>query len=449
MATQEQIEGYVAFPSETMTVEHKRWLDLNDREGRATLAKAAMALANSGGGVIVVGFRENVEAGRLLESEERPANIRRYGSDDVNNAVKRYAKPSFHCEIGYAVHPATGVEHVVVSVPGDHRVPVMVASDCVGVIAQNKVYIRKPGPESAEITTPEEWSALLERCVRARKDDMLDAIRAIVTGSAGTLVPPAALDDPMVTFIDRAETRWNALVADMPVDAPARFPHGGFSFAMAFVGDFDVPALADLARRIGNAHGIRLTGWPVFINLNRPPHAPVPGDGVVEAWLGHDGPDQMFPGPAHQDFWWISPDGLLYTKRGYYEDEPEVRAHEPGTAFDFIHPIWRTAEALLFARRLADQFGSVGAIRFRFRWNGLQGRRVVVLDPRRWFMGDYVCRGVDEISVEGSATLNEIDDNLAEVLQPALARLYEAFDFLDVNQQSVAEEVARLRERRF
>ena len=54
--------------------------------------------------------------------------------------------------------------------------------DCAGVIAQNRCDVRKPGPRSGEPTSQEEWRTLLNRCLRAGREDMLDAIRAIVTG---------------------------------------------------------------------------------------------------------------------------------------------------------------------------------------------------------------------------------------------------------------------------
>jgi predicted HTH transcriptional regulator len=59
MPTIDDLEPLLATPAEALDVEHKRWLDLrgND-EHKALLAKAVIALANEGGGVIVIGYRE-------------------------------------------------------------------------------------------------------------------------------------------------------------------------------------------------------------------------------------------------------------------------------------------------------------------------------------------------------------------------------------------------------
>ena len=42
-------------PVESLAVEYKSWIDIGETPGRATLAKAAIALANHGGGTIVFG----------------------------------------------------------------------------------------------------------------------------------------------------------------------------------------------------------------------------------------------------------------------------------------------------------------------------------------------------------------------------------------------------------
>ena len=45
-------------PREHLHVEIKEWLDLSDRAHRANLAKEIIAIANHGGGFILLGFRE-------------------------------------------------------------------------------------------------------------------------------------------------------------------------------------------------------------------------------------------------------------------------------------------------------------------------------------------------------------------------------------------------------
>jgi len=54
MPSTTELQALLQFPVERLTVEYKSWLNLDDQPGKATLAKAAIALANEGGGVIVL-----------------------------------------------------------------------------------------------------------------------------------------------------------------------------------------------------------------------------------------------------------------------------------------------------------------------------------------------------------------------------------------------------------
>ena len=66
MPTTAELQILLEFPVEKLKVEYKSWLKLDENPGRATLAKAAIALANEGGGVIVLGMREdNAQGGAL------------------------------------------------------------------------------------------------------------------------------------------------------------------------------------------------------------------------------------------------------------------------------------------------------------------------------------------------------------------------------------------------
>lgn len=98
-------------PRETLSIEYKSWLDLSSNHGKATLAKAAIALANYGGGTIVIGMREDESDKATPVSNPRPSDIARYDISQVNAAINRFADPKLNCEVKFAIHPDTNVEH--------------------------------------------------------------------------------------------------------------------------------------------------------------------------------------------------------------------------------------------------------------------------------------------------------------------------------------------------
>ena len=267
MPSIQDLESLITEPREDLSAEYKGWLDLTINEHKAILAKAAIALVNHGGGFIVLGMADE-PAG--LISRARPAEIPEVTQDAVNAAIRRYASPEFHSQMYAVPHPTSGVMHPVISVPSTLTEPVMSRRDCPGVIAQARCYIRKPGPRSEEPQTPEEWKGLLNRCVRAGRDDMLEAIRAIVSGRVELRdVPPAALEVLRI-FCNESRLRWEALIADLPANAPPRFPHGYYEMGFSIIGAAPAAGLADLQDKLREARRTRLTGWTPFLEMTTP-----------------------------------------------------------------------------------------------------------------------------------------------------------------------------------
>lgn len=444
MPTEAELLPLITEPREDIGVEYKDWLDPTSNHGKATIARAAIALANHGGGYIVLGFAEE---GDTLTSHLRPDALPALTQDQANAAVRRYADPEFHVEFYRVIHPGTGVEHPVISIPGGHTEPVMSKRDCENVIAQNRCYIRKPGPRSEEPQSREEWRALLSRCVRAQREDMLDAIRAIVTGRVEVAAAGPNAEDRFAAFIDIARQRWEQLIADLPPASPSRFPHGYYEMAFALEGAEPAASLAQLQDRLAEARRIKLTGWSTFLQMGTPGWAPYPYEDSIEAWVGRPvRPDAAERDPSLCDFWRASPNGLLYTIRGYLEDGLENR--HPGTGMDLTLPVWRIGEGLLFAARLAETFDGVDRIAIRCRFTGLEGRELISIDRSRHVWDDRVSHTAD-ITLHGAATPQQVRDNLAEVLLPLLTPLYERFNFFQLPAVLVGQESQRLQQGRY
>lgn len=131
--------------------------------------------------------------------------------------------------------------------------------------------------------------------------------------------------------------------------------------------------------------------------------------------------------------------------RGFEEDVPDRRV--PGTLFDLTLPIWRIAEPLLHVARLARLFEGDATIVMLGRYTGLANRTLASLDNRRLIDGGRSADNEFEFSL--TASVAEIEDNLAELLHPALRPLYERFDFFELPLALVTEELNGLRRGRY
>jgi predicted HTH transcriptional regulator len=78
-----EIQSLIDRPSESLTVELKRWIDPNSAEGQAKIAKAAIALRNFNGGYLVIGFDD-----KTLEPDvvNTPSNVRAIFHIDTSNS---------------------------------------------------------------------------------------------------------------------------------------------------------------------------------------------------------------------------------------------------------------------------------------------------------------------------------------------------------------------------
>lgn len=47
------------------------------------------------------------------------------------------------------------------------------------ILRQGAVYLRRPGAETSEVSTPEDWEDLINRCVRLRRDEFLIEFREL------------------------------------------------------------------------------------------------------------------------------------------------------------------------------------------------------------------------------------------------------------------------------
>lgn len=169
----DDLERLITDPVETETAEYKGWLDLHSGDQNndpARLAKALIALRNSGGGHVVLGFDD--EKDKPLLSLPRPAEYREFDGDAVQSIVKRYADPEFQCRLDIVKG------HPIISVPSGVSEPVIAAAGSPDqrTIVHGRYYIRCPGPASREPRNGLEWKTVIDRCVANNRDEIVRKI---------------------------------------------------------------------------------------------------------------------------------------------------------------------------------------------------------------------------------------------------------------------------------
>jgi hypothetical protein len=435
------LDGLVDEPRETLDVEVKEWLDLTDNDHRALVAKEIIALANHGGGVLVIGFQEEAD-GTFRASASRPPNLHAWSQDNIQSIVAKYVDPGVQCRVHHRSRAGEGGKYPVIVVPGGHRTPIRskAGSPDGKKLLAHRVYIRRPGPASEEPKTAEEWDRFFERCLQNRRSELLDAMRSIMSGVIPNAAPatPTRLDQ-LKEFEAKSIARWEALISSLPSGVPPTFPNGHYDLSIAIDGDFDrqsLPSLYDTIRLAVRNH----SGWPPFLNLTRPPYRPAPVGGAIECWIGPDN-DGSYDKPAHHDFWRISPDGMFFTRRGYQEDGG-WKGVKPGTSFDITSSTRRLGEAILEAFYISQALNAMTSnLIIAGTWTQLAGRVLVSHgNPNRSLFNTYKASQA-QYSTVATVPIESLPDSLPELVDSMLTPLYELFDFFSLPKRLVEEEL--------
>jgi hypothetical protein len=445
-----RLQDLVVLPREDLPIELKGWLDLADGEQAADLGRALLAIANHGGGYVIVGFRER--DGGWHPDAARPASLLGFSQDTVNSIVATYAEPIFHCDVHQIGHPETGDLFPVIVVPGGHRVPIRAKADSPERrhIRINTYYIRRPGPSSDGPRTGREWDELIGRCVRAARDELIDSIRAILAPEPESVAqadnhpdqqgqPAVSAVDDLEDWINESRARFEERLQAQP-SGEDRFAHGAWTVAYALSGDLTQPSLSEFRDILQRIQGHE-TGWPPWL-FSSGDEAPAPVGNTVEAFLYNA---TVFADPAHSDFWRAAPNGFLYLIRGYDDDSNPDR-FPPGELFDVTLPIWEVAPCLLHAARLAEALGdSAAQVRVRVIWQGIAGRTLSTWATPRRVPPSRRPAVQDVVHAETSVSADRVRDNLPELMQELTEDLYASFDFFVPPPQLFREELARMR----
>jgi len=389
----------------------------------------------------------------FIEAPDRPATFDAYSQDRINGIVHNYADPPFHCSVQISPNPE-GMLFPIIIVPGGHSVPVRArrSGPHGNIIEQNAIYIRKPGPRSETPQDSQEWAQLLDRCLVNRRDDMLNQIRNIFSGTVEQGRVPD--EDQLINWIENCQNRWTFLIQDLPENSGARCPHGYHWFAYEINGVVQNFEPIEFAARIRRSV-VRHTGWPPFWYPTRAGIEPYSYDGQIECWLGGD-PDEREGDrdPAHSDFWRISPEARAFLLRGYQEDGLDgqrvgQQLVPPGTQFDITLQIWRVAEVFLHAESLSKKLiDGNGVLNFKVHYNGLANRALSSITGRHFIGGNNVAHQND-ITLSTQVDTASIGPNLPEIIRPLLSPLYALFDFWELPMELVVAEISQMRSGRF
>jgi hypothetical protein len=187
-------------PGERQDIDYKASKPFaKDDDFSLKLIRHIQGMANVGGGWLVIGFEDaNPPTPDPGHSE---LTRQSYDPTPVNKVANSYVEKGqqLSIDVYFETHPNTGLGYPVIRVRGFERLPYVCrstknASDTgKEILRQGSVYVRRPGAETVAISRPEDWDAMISRCVRLRRDEFLNEFRELLErmGSPPPTPPPA------------------------------------------------------------------------------------------------------------------------------------------------------------------------------------------------------------------------------------------------------------------
>ena len=381
----EDLSDLVDNPRETLEIELKQWMNLEDRVNRAAVARHLAALCNHGGGYLVFGVRDD-----LTPDPARPSSLDQFSRDTFSAIVRRFLSPPFQCDVDL-VTGNSGETFPVVRVPAHGSVPVCALrsgpDDDQGRsqgIREGTYYYRTPGPESAPIRSVQDWSDLIRRCTRNDREALLGDIAMIMQPPRADQTPAK---DRLLTWHESVQARYGEALSNAePFHWPEQLATNHYQLSY-LISHSDPPfGIGDLRRVLEEINNeVRdtvWTGWSMFYPFTPRDIAPAvfpensdgTGGDLLEANLLREGDFST----SVPDFWRAAPDGRVSLVRLYRED---VRINKPGRWLSPETVVRETAELVRHARAFAQRFPTASTVSFRCTWKGLHDRELTDFDP--------------------------------------------------------------------
>lgn len=389
--SREHLLGLIQNPSESLSVELKRWFDPESLAGRAKIAKACIALRNENGGCVVIGLTDDGQP----DDANTPVDVRAaFHFDKVQHICSRSVSKPFSVTVEFVEHADR--LYPVICVPSGVETPVasrlrIVDGDAT-LLAADTVYVRSinRGVVSSAPAGPNDWDKLAKTCFDNREADIGAFVRRHLQGAdLGTLtallIPspsnptPAEMTSEYLEFgRARFEARWEANT-DAPM-AWATREAGIVVVGEVSPHDANERFLNELLMRKP-----RHSGWTPWLAVHHPDDQPMWPNIVRGGWEAfmHMGAGAMF-GPK-MDFWRLEPDGRFYCLRVL---ETELHRRGEMREVDFTLEISCVAEIMSIASSFAQSLGCDEAatqLAFAFRWTGVANHWLTASGDRRHF----------------------------------------------------------------
>ena len=350
--------------------------DETDKRACCEIVKDILAMANTLGGYLVIGVSE--VDGRLSFDGLTAAELRTWDTTRVNRFLQNYADPPINVTLQKP--QCDGKEYVVLTVPRFSDTPHLCQRDYERILHVPGLYVRSDNNESVLIRDSADFRSIVEHAIRNRQNQMLEAMRAIMTGAS---VTPTRSDREQ--FNEQAEL---ILAEEERINPYVDQAFTGYWLSRMYPAKFD-PQRFNLAE-------LRKAASIAEVNYRTYPFLWYHGTGDLPKAVD-DGLRLVYArspwGQAERyDFWALKQSGLFIQKTMFLEDGQGIIDSDGKKVIDPNSVIYYVTEAIDVLVRLYSELGvSDEDVIWEVVMFGTSGRRLKALSPERsWWARHYI-----------------------------------------------------------
>jgi hypothetical protein len=423
--------GFLKFPSEAGEVDYKMGVKLESKTPFTfKLIRHIIAMANSGGGFLVIGYKEDGQTKIPTAEKISDEILNSYDVSILAEMVEGYISGTEKIELKVykEINPDNGATYPIIEIIGFKKRPFFCGKDASIpstdpkkselILKQSSLYVRNVSARTGILATPDQWDALIDKCVESHQDELMKRFRSMLKS-----VGFSASDDSQKKT-DRNVSMTKAVEQEVSgYFSKKKEERSGLEITHSLVDSenkWDKAKLVDAMEKSQQKN----TGWPIgtMYRYNKE-GMPIPlADGIrLKIESGFDGT---------YDFWQLNDDGTFYFFRKFQEDLTEQGRSERILWFDTR--VWRVVEGI---KHMVDLYKNLGVdpsqmVSIEIKHCGINERALSAGDHGRAFtMYPRKSGPTKDVAWKKEATLDEFLVNSEEYAKEALVELFTMFEF--------------------
>ncbi len=424
------LEGLLKYPGETPNTDYKAGVEfVESSEFAVKLVKHSLGLANSGGGYLIIGFKE-VDSKPVPDNKLTAQIVSSYEVTRLSQFVSKHIRGSDTLKLVVWKIPYQKIDYPIIEVFSFDKKPFFCSSTKNDshdkeIIKEGALYVRSAKTNTVELADPSNWENLIDLTVKKRNDEALSRFQSLLEELG---IQKQFREEKRIKVTVAPTVIYNSKTTSNSKEVEEILTKEGFKNAyfeaVHWLPEDDKKWGQGTLLKAAEKAKLHKTGWPIGIVLHTPEGKPQPMEHGIKAVVVAKRSWPSF------DYWFLEENGYYYFARNYQEDEEK----ESSLMF-FDTRIWRIAEIIDHCISLYTELevNPTSKIHLEISHKSLKGRSLAASNPGRLMLYERKATS-NEVKWEIDTTLDDLATSRKTYIEEAARKLFILFDFFEPDQ---------------